>query len=717
MSLPTPEELSASVAQGIVDFGKLNDIVHGAADAPDVATDGGPVKPVAKLLATAETAASATEGFRSTAETAASATEGFRDAAGSAATLTEALAAAMGNMLIRTAAQGAPDGSVLSAYVGQWCRVGDAPPYTWYASTQVTPSTVWALSDAPSVAVDNSAVVTALGGTPADSVTLSMTGGANKVPQLDSDANLTTGDYSDPSNSAIFGGVGNVYIPDKQGVRWLKQDGSLSGARIFMWENHDVNGGELILDSPWRMALIPLGPLQFGSNGGRSAACLYMSSGSSTVSDMKVPSRALCFQTSTWTGGANTRNYINVQGVPLDTTGTNSILRFWDEASVEGEDGGGSATTKGNVSGNLIAEIYREGIWSNGTAPTFEPLSDGTITQTCSKYKTIQSATVTLTQHSTLTISGAQAGMRGVIYVTQDAMGGHNLTPVGGSALAISTDPLKTDRVAWEYDGLYYNFFINLGVSRAVIIGDADAASFLSAASITDATQKAAVNTLVESLKSAGLWTRMWGLYPFVGGVSASHAVNLRNPGTNNIAWGNDNVARHNANGVTGDIASNFYGDTGINLNTLSATDSAFGYVYCKTALPTSGDDFFGAFNTSRFGLTISGTTLGAKGPNNAEQTLVRATGGSYQAHLAVNRSASDAAQVYVNGDFSTTTAPSTSAPNAGIRLFGRSDTTTLCTDANLAFAAFGSSLSEAEFTTFRGIIDTFQTALGRANP
>jgi hypothetical protein len=37
--------------------------------------------------------------------------------------------------------------------------------------------------------------------------------------------------------------------------------------------------------------------------------------------------------------------------------------------------------------------------------------------------------------------------------------------------------------------------------------------------------------------------------------------------------------------------------------------------------------------------------------------------------------------------------------------------------NANLAFVAFGQSLSAAEWTTFRGIVDSFQTALGRANP
>ena len=56
---------------------------------------------------------------------------------------------------------------------------------------------------------------------------------------------------------------------------------------------------------------------------------------------------------------------------------------------------------------------------------------------------------------------------------------------------------------------------------------DTDALSFITAASITDATQKTAINTLVKDLKIANIWTKMKAIYPFVGGNAIAHAYNL----------------------------------------------------------------------------------------------------------------------------------------------------------------------------------------------
>jgi hypothetical protein len=59
---------------------------------------------------------------------------------------------------------------------------------------------------------------------------------------------------------------------------------------------------------------------------------------------------------------------------------------------------------------------------------------------------------------------------------------------------------------------------------------DDDALAFITAASITDNTQKTAVNTLVTDLKTANIWTKMHALYPFVGGSATSHKYNLKDP-------------------------------------------------------------------------------------------------------------------------------------------------------------------------------------------
>lgn len=568
---------------------------------------------------------------------------------------------------------------------------------------------------------DAAATRTALGLGTAATEDVSTNGGANKVLQYTAGGQLqTSSNYT--QGGGAFGGIGNILLPDLQGIRWLGRDGAVSSAGMYHWQEHDAFGGELIINSPWRIAIIPNGPTQMGANDpGRMPRKVQLVSGASSGANVAVnymPSGALAWQTSAWNGSSNVVNEIISQAHALDTTGTNSILRFWDQADVTGEDGGGNIYTvgRGDVTGNLIAEIYKDGIWSTGTAPAFVVITDGsTITQTCSKYKTIQAASVTLGGNRTLAISGGIAGMRGVIYVTQDATGSRTLTPSGGTALGLSTTAGYTDRVAWEFDGIYYNFSVTVNVQREVILTDSDAAAFVTAASISSAPQKAAISTLVESLKAASLWTRFYAIYPFVGGNSTAHSKDLK--AAYNITWAGSPT--HNANGVTGN-ATDARGDTGINLFSIGATNSVSGYIYSKTTTPTDGAYFFGATTaTTRFALARASGNLGFHGPNSLTNSGWAAAGGDFRKHFAINRSSSTDRQLYAGATVSAGTDAVVSAPNGQLRLLCRESVGSPAnyTNANLAFAAFGSSLTEAEWTAFRAIIDTFQTALARANP
>jgi hypothetical protein len=66
---------------------------------------------------------------------------------------------------------------------------------------------------------------------------------------------------------------------------------------------------------------------------------------------------------------------------------------------------------------------------------------------------------------------------------------------------------------------------------------DVDAEAFIASASLTDVTQKSAVNTLVNDLKRFGLWTKIKAFYPFVGGNATSHKFNLKDPRDSNDAY------------------------------------------------------------------------------------------------------------------------------------------------------------------------------------
>jgi hypothetical protein len=340
-----------------------------------------------------------------------------------------------------------------------------------------------------------------------DDSQLSTTGGANKIPQLDASGNWTTGPYD--NDETTFGQPGNIYIPDKQGIVWMTQTGTSSGQGIYGWDNHGGPPGtpELIIQSPTRIAIIPNGGMQFGANDtARYPRYIQMVSGyaTSTAALNFMPSGALMFQTRAWNGLSAVSNTVSLQAHALDTTGENSILRIYDESDIN--IAGGTLTAgRGDITGNIIAEIYKDGIYSAGTAPSFAILTPGaTITQACSKYKTVQAAKVTLNQATTLAITGAEAGMRGVIYVKQDATGSRTLTLPAGSSFAsgfaLSTTPFIIDRLTWEFDGTYYFWTITAGIVQAI---DTDAAAFIATTGATDST---ALSEFVLGLKGMGLW-------------------------------------------------------------------------------------------------------------------------------------------------------------------------------------------------------------------
>jgi len=80
----------------------------------------------------------------------------------------------------------------------------------------------------------------------------------------------------------------------------------------------------------------------------------------------------------------------------------------------------------------------------------------------------------------------------------------------------------QSGRIGWRP-------YVNV-VTQVVNAVDADATAFITAAGITNLTQASAINTLVNDLKTYGLWTKMKAIYPMVGGTATSHKFNLKDP-------------------------------------------------------------------------------------------------------------------------------------------------------------------------------------------
>jgi hypothetical protein len=244
---------------------------------------------------------------------------------------------------------------------------------------------------------------------------------------------------------------------------------------------------------------------------------------------------------------------------------------------------------------------------------------------------------------------------------------------------------------------------------------DTDAQAFVTAAGITDATQVSAVNTLVTSLKSANIWTKMKALYPFVGGNATSHKFNLKDPRDLDAAYrlvfnggwvhsstgalpngttayantylapnamGQNNIhvsfySRTNVDGLYADIG----GGAGISYVEVLTKYTGRGYVYVNTH---QGDWFY---NPSSTGLYIANRIVAGAASLFKNNTKVinsnRAaqTPTTYNLYLAAENGAGTA------GNYS---------------------------PREQAFATIGDGLTDVEAEAFYNAVQAFQTSLGR---
>ena len=243
---------------------------------------------------------------------------------------------------------------------------------------------------------------------------------------------------------------------------------------------------------------------------------------------------------------------------------------------------------------------------------------------------------------------------------------------------------------------------------------DPDALAFLSAAAIADTTQRNAVDQLTKSLKSSGIWSKLICAYPFLGGNASAHALNLKDPRNLNAAYRIlwvGNVA-HDANGVTG---AGGRGVTNFRDNTIPTGYYSVG-MYQRNDLGTPSNTSAGAQALiSRFYLRFNGSdysTLqrsqdpptGVISPQTGWFTLSRSSSAQYE---------------YYRGTVARTPSGGFVAPSGKTwNLFNNdvdSGETSESSTANLAWFHAGQPITATENSTLKGIIDSFQSALGRS--
>ena len=250
---------------------------------------------------------------------------------------------------------------------------------------------------------------------------------------------------------------------------------------------------------------------------------------------------------------------------------------------------------------------------------------------------------------------------------------------------------------------------------------DADAQAFITAAGITDLTQKNAINQLVIGLKADGLWTKSRAIYPFVGGDATSHKWNLRTPLDTNGAFRLTFVGgiTHSANGIKGNSLNGYY-ETYLNPSIeYSLASGACGFLATNENLQITGLDY-GAFQSVvnyRFQLTVRDTSnqlTSAMMSNSFIQTSNTNSIGFFGGTRLPN----DNANFYtIINATNTATAGAYQEPNSTINGFCLNIDNTIKQsfgETRQSFAYFGEGLTTSEAQLLRARVNTYNATLGR---
>jgi hypothetical protein len=260
---------------------------------------------------------------------------------------------------------------------------------------------------------------------------------------------------------------------------------------------------------------------------------------------------------------------------------------------------------------------------------------------------------------------------------------------------------------------------------------DADAQAFITAAAITDSTQKSAINTLVTSLKSSGVWTKMKAIYPFVGGNATSHKFNLKDPRDDNAAFRLSFLGGGWTHSSTGALpnGTSSYANTFLNGTNLTTNNTHFSY-YSRTQSSQALNIEMGADKSPNANQILSLAIARSSGNSSAAHTsqvlntsIAIATGQTSSQGLFVNnRNGSNASDLKIIRNGIVLATASTNGTNnvsniiniyigalnndgIGPNFFSNKET---------AFATIGDGLTDTEASNLYTAVQVYETSLNR---
>lgn len=250
---------------------------------------------------------------------------------------------------------------------------------------------------------------------------------------------------------------------------------------------------------------------------------------------------------------------------------------------------------------------------------------------------------------------------------------------------------------------------------------DTDANDFITAAGITNATEKSAICNLVTQLKDSLLWTKYYFIYPLVGGTSTSCKFNLIDPDdddasfrlTFNGGW------TFGANGAVGNGTTG-YADTHLQPATTMTKYDTHLSAFIRNNSDNNGFDITGGTASLANYMELAALTFGALYSRHYSSAsgVSGATNSNSIGLWTSTVTASNSQVVYKNGvSFATNATPSggnVPAANLFIAALNTNGTPSNYSNHEYIIISAGQGLTAGEAATMYNIFNAFKTTLGR---
>lgn len=259
---------------------------------------------------------------------------------------------------------------------------------------------------------------------------------------------------------------------------------------------------------------------------------------------------------------------------------------------------------------------------------------------------------------------------------------------------------------------------------------DSDAKAFFDAieedgGSLND-TEKGAVNTMVESLKTNSLWTEFYVLYPIVGGTATTHKYNIKDPQDTDAAFRLTfgGGITHSSTGMLPN-GTNGYAKTHFKPgNDFDSMTSTSYHVYLRTNVLDTNDcdmGFYQGTNPYYYSMIWTYHPSATFWDSQGYAGWIAAQQNPTTKLISMNRESGTSLKGYRDG--SQVGSTDTDAPgsivgtNNDVNIMARSHPSTghdLYSARENALAAIGKGLSDSQVSDFNDIVVAYQTALSR---